>query len=336
MFNIARLKLTFWYVLFVIVISSFVSVLFYAHASNVLERQYTQFSRRVQQAQQQRPPGRGPRIELTGEDLETARSSLIRSIILINTGLAVITALGSWILAGATLKPIRISMEKQKRFVSHAAHELRTPITAMKTALEVTLMDTHLPKKVRAVLEENKQDLTQLEQLSEGLLTITRHPHNANTIVNNTNPTMIYKPIQTAIRQMNPLAKSKSITLTTRGTFNEEDTMVAAQEHEIIELITILLDNAIAHTPVFGSINVAAVSSKDQITITVTDTGSGIPEGQEEQIFEVFYRANHSRPGHGLGLAIARSILESYGGTIFAKNCPDEGTSFICTLPLVR
>ncbi|MDR7435524.1 MAG: ATP-binding protein, partial [Armatimonadota bacterium] len=117
----------------------------------------------------------------------------------------------------------------------------------------------------------------------------------------------------------------------------KEPVQVRADRDRVEQVLTNLLDNAFKHTPSGGHVEVRISRTPDQVAITVSDTGVGIPPADLPHIFERFYRADRSRTrgsgGSGLGLAIAKHIVEAHGGRITAKSKPHEGTEITFTLP---
>jgi two-component system sensor histidine kinase KdpD len=98
-----------------------------------------------------------------------------------------------------------------------------------------------------------------------------------------------------------------------------------------------LLDNALKYTPVGTPIRIAATASDERITVEIADHGPGLPRGEEERVFEKFYRGGvTSERGAGLGLAICKGIVQAHGGRVWAHNLPEGGAAFFFTLPLTE
>jgi len=110
--------------------------------------------------------------------------------------------------------------------------------------------------------------------------------------------------------------------------------------HRISQVLRNLLDNAVAHTPQGGSVTVSAIRRGKQVEVSVADTGEGIPAKELTNIFERFYRVDKSRTratgGSGLGLTIAKRLVEAHGGKIKAKSQPGKGSRFTFTLPVAE
>jgi len=141
----ARIKLTTWYVLIIFLISSVLSGLYYFRTIQILDFQAHRIERQIRNPNFFPPNFPQPNLEFIQEEFESARQQLINQILLINLVILSLSGLASYFLSGATLRPIQEALEEQKRFVADAAHELKTPITALKTSLEVNLMDKKFP-----------------------------------------------------------------------------------------------------------------------------------------------------------------------------------------------
>ena len=116
-----------------------------------------------------------------------------------------------------------------------------------------------------------------------------------------------------------------------------EKLIVDADESQLKTLFFNILDNAVKYTPAKGSISVSVEKDRSKALVTIQDTGVGIPEDEAAHIFERFYRVEKSRNSHGfgLGLSIAKAIVEAHNGTIEAKSAPSKGAAFTITLPSV-
>ena len=115
----------------------------------------------------------------------------------------------------------------------------------------------------------------------------------------------------------------------------EHEMMATFDRERVLQVASILLDNAVKYTPDGGSVTVRVEDRGDSVGLAVSDTGVGIPEDQLPLVFERFYRADAARAeeGAGLGLSIARQIAEAHGGTLEARSDPGVGSTFVCLLP---
>ena len=168
-----------------------ISIVFYVRTMTVLEKQQERFEQRFNKEFLRRWPRETRAPHPFPEDLDEARNDIITQLVIINGSILLIVAGAGYVLSGQTLKPIAKTHAEQKRFVSDAAHELKTPIAALKTSLEVNLMDRKLNRHAKNILRENLEDVTSLQQLTERLLKLARtngntvalHPTNISAVI---------------------------------------------------------------------------------------------------------------------------------------------------------
>lgn len=230
-----------------------------------------------------------------------------------------------------TLKPIKDSMEKQKRFVADASHELRTPVTIIISGIEVALRNKNLDfLTARKTLENTLVEMNELSQLSRTLLDISKY-HKSKKV--DYVPIAIDEVIQSVAIKINILALEKGITINSALQFHE---FVLGSTSELERVFYNILTNAITHTEKGGMIHIADSVSLNTYIITITDTGSGIEKDILRKIFDPFFRGDTSRSSHGagLGLTITQKIIESHNGTINVKSEKNIGTNFTVTLPI--
>lgn len=258
---------------------------------------------------------------------------LIR-LVITNVVILILGGALSYYLALRTLRPIEEAQEAQNRFTADASHELRTPITAMMTENEVTLMDKKLTlDDAKKQLSSNIEELQKLTDLSDGLMRLAGLD---NTTIQR-QPLDVAEIIATSIERIQPKADEKKITITAGAPASP--LMVLGDEHSLAEVIIILLDNAIKYSPEKSRITVSVHQAQATATISVADNGIGIKASDIPYLFDRFYRADTSRTkqtthGYGLGLAIAQNIISKHNGTISVKSTPGSGSTFTITLPV--
>lgn len=288
-----------------------------------------------------RPPGgNGPHTQLAGdqtlqaylEEREVmARQSLFVDLLILNLIALIIGSLLSYILAQRTLQPIEENMEAQSQFVSDASHELRTPLTALRAANEVALRDKRLKlADARQVIADNVDDIARLQDLTDSMLGLLKED-DASTMRQSVSLELV---VGDAVNMVATQAIAKDIAVddqTTPLTF-------MGSEQQLTQLLTILLDNAIKYSNHGTSIHLSSRIKGKLGYLIVRDEGVGIDKRSLEQIFTRFYRAEKSRTttGYGLGLSIAKRIVDTHGGTISATSEPGRGTTFTIALPIVR
>ncbi len=332
MFHSARLKLTGWYLLIIMLVSVSFSMIIYSMISSELERSLKIQRYRIYN------PGYGIAIPVPApapdpDVLDDARQRLIWRLVNINSIILVLAGAAGYFLAGRTLQPIEDMLKDQNRFITDASHELRTPLTSLKTSIEVNLRDENLTAaEARDVLRSNLEEVNNLQTLTDGLINLAQHPSVHTTKI--TGEVQLKAAAQDAVRKVLPMAELKGIEI-----INEisEHTFTGDQRN-IVELFVILLDNAIKYSPEKTSITLSSTTIDGKIFIKVRDQGIGIDDQDLVHIFDRFYRADPSRTksqatGYGLGLSIAKKIVDSHNGTISAKSKIGEGTEFTIVLP---
>ena len=233
------------------------------------------------------------------------------------------------------MKPIEEMVEKQKKFTADAAHELKTPLTAMKTDLEVNLRDKNLDlKKAKTVLESTINDIDSLTLLTNSLILQSKYQNYKN---GKKDPINLKESAQNVIAKLEPATREKKIKIN----LDADEIKIQGDENFVRELLTILVDNAIKFGKNEGKIEISIKAKNNYAQISVKDNGIGIDEKDIPYIFDRFYKADASRskneaPGFGLGLSIAKEIVEAHKGKIFVKSKKDTGTEFLIKLPLIQ
>ncbi len=342
MFQTARIKLTAWYLLILMCVSISFSAVIY----KVLTREVERFAR-AQRFRIEHPPQNGiiPRMELfenakpamrvvlDPDLISETNKRILWSLITLNGIIIVLSGGLSYLLAGRTLDPIKRMVDEQNQFISDASHELRTPLTSLKSALEVNLRDKHLTlEQSKKIMAENILEVNNLQSLSDSLLQLAQFqtPH-ARQLFESVD---MGKVIKDAIGKVQSLAHAKKITIHTKAVH----TTAWGNSYSLVDLIVIILDNAIKYSDTNSTISIET-SVKDNYTIIrVTDRGCGIAVNDITHIFDRFYRADTARSnsgtnGYGLGLSIAKQIVNLHQGTIQATSVLKKGTTITITLP---
>lgn len=259
-----------------------------------------------------------------------ASNQMILSLVYINIVVLVAGGLGAYFLARRTLKPIAEAHESQSRFTSDASHELRTPLSAMKTELEVNLRDPKLEiDEAKELLESNLEEVNKLIQLSEMLLHLSRLDHDKLEVTTVDLPTTLDE-----VMKRYPSYK-KRFDITTR-----KKASTLASEPAINELMGILIDNALKYSPEKSKIFIRIFEHKGMLGFEIKNDGKPIPLEKLPKLFERFYRAdtsrtNSSKNGYGLGLSIAKKIVELHHGELTVSS-DEEATIFTFYLPIIR
>jgi len=328
MFKSARIKLTAWYLLIIMVISLCFSVVIYKMLTFELDR----FERMQRSRIERRLPDNFFFID---QDLiRETKNRLKMTLFLINITILGTSAVAGYFLAGRTLRPISEMVNEQNRFISDSSHELRTPLTSLKTEIEVGLKDGKLTlAEAKKLLESNLEEVNNLQKLSDGLIKLTQYQKGHNGLA--IEKISLLEVVSEAAGKVSKLSKVKSITIENRV----KDFKVDAEKQSIIELFIILLDNAIKYSHENTKIFLEAKKTDGMVEVMVKDQGVGIEEKDIPHLFDRFYRADKSRTksdvqGYGLGLSIAKQIVDKHRGTILVKSKLGEGTTFTIRLPI--
>jgi signal transduction histidine kinase len=267
----------------------------------------------------------------TSREQET-RQHLQRNLIFLNVLTLVVGAPVCYLLARRTLQPIEEAFAAQGRFTADASHELRTPLTAMQTTMEVGLRNPKLTlKDAKDLMGTTLEEVKKLSVLSNGLLKLTRSDGKAMP----KEPVEVSDVIAEAVDQLSLAATTKDIAIQ----YEPTSLTVLGDAISLKEVIVILLDNAIKYSSAKTTVTIKSERHGKFAYIAVTDQGQGMKESDAVHIFERFYRADISRSrerieGYGLGLSIAKKIVEAHNGTIEVHSKIGEGSTFLIRLPL--
>lgn len=218
------------------------------------------------------------------------------------------------------------TVDAQRRFVADASHELRTPLTTIRS--NAGFLREHPqadPSDRDASLVDIETEAERMSRLVNDLLVLARSDAGAEV---ESRPVVLAEVVEGAIGKARHLGDRLSLQV-------EDDAVVSADSDALTQVVLILVDNAERHGR--GAIMVTIGADGPEALLVVEDQGSGIPEAEVEKVFERFHRADGTRHhgGFGLGLAIARSIVEAHDGTISARNGDAGGARFEVRLPLL-
>ncbi|MBP9813618.1 HAMP domain-containing histidine kinase [Candidatus Woesebacteria bacterium] len=345
MFQTARIKLTAWYLLIIMCVSVSFSAIIY----RVLTREVERFAR-AQRFRIEHPPQNGitPRMEffengqpkilatLDPDLIAETNKRILWSLITLNGVIVLLSGGLSYLLAGRTLDPIKRMVDEQNQFISDASHELRTPLTSLKSALEVNLRDKKLTlEQSKKVMAENILEVNNLQALSDNLLQLAQFqtPHVRQLF----EPVDAKKVINDAMAKVQALSRVKHITIHTKAT----QATIWGNSYSLIDLLIIVLDNAIKYSAKNSTITIETHTKEPYTLIRVMDNGCGIAQSDITHIFDRFYRADTARSdsstkGYGLGLSIAKQIVNLHQGTIHVTSTINKGTTITMSLPKKR
>ena len=337
MFSKARINLTAWYLFIIMLISISFSIVIYRVLTNEIERfarsQRFRIERQLggNQTHAVVPP---PPILVDEELVEEVRKRLIIALGSINVIIFLSSGLFGYFLAGRTLRPIQTMVDEQNQFITDASHELRTPLTALKSAIEVNLRDKNLTlSHTKKLLTENIKEVNKLQSLSDKLLQLSQYQKPREKV--SYDKVRFYDVIQKAIRNVEPIIRRKHMIINNKV----EKTIVEGNLYQLIDLFVILLDNAVKYSPNRKTVTIRSQKIDGSLSVSVLDQGIGIEQKDIPHIFDRFYRADSARSkshvdGYGLGLSIAKKIVDRYRGSIEVQSLPGKGSTFFVRLPL--
>jgi heavy metal sensor kinase len=233
------------------------------------------------------------------------------------------------------LDRIESAFSRVTQFTADASHELRTPVSLIRTEAELALRRARTEQEYQDSLRHILQESERTTILIEQLLSLARADSGRETL------------------QMQPVDVSALLGVVAEGwkqvasmhhlqfalSIEDQDTYVSGDETMLHRLADILLDNAFKYTPSPGSVTLSLEESANAAVITVKDSGVGIPEDEQGKVFERFYRVDKSRSraqgGNGLGLSIAQWIVNQHHGSITLQSRPGEGATFRVELPRI-
>ena len=237
---------------------------------------------------------------------------------------------------------VQASQRSQRDFLANVSHELKTPLTSIQGFAQAILDGTADTPAARAQaaqvisaeagrLHRLVLDLLDLARLDSGIASFDRVPVDLAQVLHG------------LVEKFAPLARQSQVDL---GVEIEELPVIYGDPDRLAQVFTNLVENALKHSPAGGRVSINARSADGQVEVSVADSGEGIPPEEQSRIFERFYQVDKSRQGGskrgvGLGLAIAREIVQSHGGTITVHNkeltdVSGRGSVFVVKLPLVR
>ena len=275
------------------------------------------------------PPEDGPVIVI--QEVISTAASLLNFLARIGPLLVlalVLISFASFFITQRALVPIKAAWQKQVDFTANASHELRTPLAVIQTNLECATDEPSQTIGENAEWFENiKAETGRMAKLVNDLLTLSRSDGSEQVI--NRMDFDLGEVLSHTAEMMGPQAEKNGLTLQTDI---GPQLMTNGDRELLTQLAVILLDNAIKYTPAPGRVGLTAKHTGGNIVLKVTDTGVGIAAEHIDKIFDRFYRANtaHSdnAEGNGLGLALAKWIVEAHGGGISVESTVWQGTVF--------
>ncbi|QGU96081.1 two-component sensor histidine kinase [Clostridium bovifaecis] len=236
--------------------------------------------------------------------------------------------------ANKSIKPIKEAFDKQKQFIGDASHELKTPLSVISTNVDVLLSN-----KEDSISNQSKwlyyikSEVERMSKLTNDLLYLAQIDYSdVKMIFSDFN---LSEAVENVILTMEALIFENGISLNYEL---EPNLVIRGNAEQVKQVIMILLDNALKYTNPKGTVDIVLKKTFNNIFLSVTNTGKGIPGESIDRIFDRFYRIDKSRSrsigGYGLGLPIAKAIIEQHKGTISVKSVLNENTTFSIMLPI--
>ena len=256
------------------------------------------------------------------------------NMLTVAAAVVVTTVIFGWIVAKLTLAPARNALSAQKQFIGNIAHEIRTPLSVIKTNTEVTLLDPRLTAEVKQTLHSNVEELDRISEIINNLLSLSalvRPDRIEFTTVDLSNV------VAEVIEKFSPLAQKNNIEVTLRKSPEQK---VWGSRTALQQIVGNVLKNALTYTPRSGHVTVTVEPTTEGIAFIVEDSGTGIARKDLFRIFEPFYRADQSRTkntgGSGLGLAIVSELVKLHQGKIVIRSAVGRGTSVVIYFPAAK
>ncbi len=234
------------------------------------------------------------------------------------------------------LSRVRAMDSSRQDFVSNVSHELKTPLTSMKVLADSLNGQDNVPVELyKEFMQDITQEIDRMNFMIQDLLTMVRLDKKAAVL--NIERTDVAWIIEAILKRLKPIADKRSITLT----FEKVVPVVAEVDASKLELaLSNLIENAVKYNVDNGWVSVNLDADRKYFYVVISDSGVGIPEEEQEHIYERFYRGDKSHSteieGTGLGLAITKSVIVLLRGVIKVNSRPGEGSTFQVRIPLVR
>lgn len=221
------------------------------------------------------------------------------------------------------------SMDTQRRFIADAAHELRSPLTAMSLQAE-RLTEAEMSAQARERLAALRRGIERGRNLLDQLLTLAKAQATPDLPASPVSVQDIYRRV---LEDLMPVAQAKRIDIGVEG---EQDAQVWVNELDIITLVKNLVDNAIRYTPESGRVDLSVITMDGRAVLSIQDNGPGIPLIERERVFDPFYRTLGSdQVGSGLGMSIVKTISDRIGADIQLGFSDEENSSGLCVRILI-
>lgn len=281
----------------------------------------------------------GTKIGFADQSLElnNAKSMLLNCLLIFFIAVILFLLLSLY-LSRLALKPVETAWQQQNQFIADASHELKTPLTVILANLDI--LSSHRECTIsdqKKWLDNTTEEASRMKQLVESLLFLARSDAGTMSAVKN-----VMIPLDFSDLVLNGVLLFESIAFENKVTLEnhiESGITLTGCESQLKQVVTILLDNACKYAGKNGTVSVELKKTAHSTVLSVCNSGEIIPAEEQKLIFERFYRTDKSRMrkegGYGLGLSIAKTILEQHNGKITVSSSSPAGTTFTVSLPLL-
>ncbi len=322
-FRHARLKLTFFYSLgFAVALALFSSVTYFYFSQTFSYEFHSEEEELFEQE---------PRQALEEHLTEQAAEYLMRVLVETDVILALLMIIASYIIAGRTLAPIERAYERQRAFVANAAHDLRTPLTVMKSGIELSLTGERKPEEYRSFLSDSLEEVDTMTDMTNDLLFLAHSDAGSVTLRETVDLSVL---VARQVDYMRAYATHHGVTLTDNVA---PGCMCRGSRSDLKRMISNLIKNGVEYNTQGGAVRITLARKGHNATLRIEDAGAGISSEHLPHVFERFYKVDPSRTkrsGSGLGLAIVHEIVMSHKGHITIDSAVGKGTTVTSTLPI--
>lgn len=323
MFKSTVKNLTLSYIFIISIISISISILVYLavikNTEEVLRNEEMKIIRRFGYLDEKN----SKKLHFAENSINDFKQKTLIILIILNCSIITVVGFLSYLLAKKNIKPIEISMKKQKEFISNVSHELKTPITALKSSFEIELRSKN--PEYRSALISGIEEVDKINNLLNGFLRLSSFE--------NKNYKLKKEEIQvkTLLDEIVKRNMDNIIEKRIEVTYNLKEKELLTDRFLITELLSIFINNGVKFNRIFGKISISTYKEGETDIIKIKDSGEGMTKEVLEKIFDRFYKGDESRKreGYGIGLAIAKEIMSIYQTKIDVITRKNEGTEII-------
>jgi signal transduction histidine kinase len=259
-------------------------------------------------------------------------SNLILILVPVGLGALLVAGVGGLHVSRRAMRPVRNAFDRQRAFIADASHELKTPLTLIKTNAELLQRGLADPEDSKEITEDLLSEVDLMNAVLSDLLVLARL--DAGKLAVSREPFELAKVLAKTAERFGTRAAAQGIRLKIEA---PGELPALGDPEQTGQVLAVLLDNAMRFTPSGGCVTVVGHSDDGRVEASVVDTGPGIAAEHLPHIFDRFYRVQTARTrasgGTGLGLTIARGLARAQGGELVADNVPSGGASFTLRLP---